>query len=129
MKSIASTRDIHILYVEDNAILQYLMKKILLNYRVDVVESSLQALPLIESHHYDLLILDINLPGGMSGTELCVHIRGMNKYESTPILALTSYPLEQIKPYIHDKGFNDYIGKPFDSDYLRGKIKAFFNLP
>ncbi len=70
---------------------------------------------------FDLLILDINLPG-MSGYELCKAIRLLN--EHVPVIMLTSMSALNDKIEGYDAGADDYIVKPFEFRELLLKIRA-----
>lgn len=70
---------------------------------------------------FDLVILDINLPG-MNGYELCKAIRLLN--EHVPVIMLTSMSALSDKIEGYDAGADDYIVKPFEFRELLLKIRA-----
>jgi len=72
-------------------------------------------------HTYDLIILDVMLPG-MEGTEICRRIRG--KEITTPILMLTSKSEEFDKVLGLEMGADDYITKPFSIREFIARVKA-----
>ena len=72
-------------------------------------------------HTYDLIILDVMLPG-MEGTEICRRIRG--KEIATPILMLTSKSEEFDKVLGLEMGADDYITKPFSIREFIARVKA-----
>ena len=72
-------------------------------------------------HTYDLIILDVMLPG-MEGTEICRRIRG--KEIGTPILMLTSKSEEFDKVLGLEMGADDYITKPFSIREFIARVKA-----
>lgn len=76
---------------------------------------------LFRSQKYDLLILDINLPG-INGFDLCRLIRKMDT--QVPVIMLTSLPTLDDKTEGYDSGADDYIVKPFEFKELMLKIRA-----
>lgn len=76
---------------------------------------------LISSHRYDLVILDINLPG-MNGYDLCKAIRYRNA--DMLVIMLTSMSSLDDKIEGYDAGADDYIVKPFEFRELLLKIRA-----
>src|SRR5579872_2767668 len=79
-------KQIRILMVEDNKVIQFIQKKMLiaLNCEVDIAPSAEEALVMVDNH-YDLLILDIGLPG-MSGIELATALGCHTKYKDIPLI-------------------------------------------
>lgn len=73
------------------------------------------------SHVYDLIIIDINLPG-MNGYELCRYIRARNI--NMPIIMLTSMSTLNNKIDGYNAGTDDYIIKPFEFRELLMKIRV-----
>ncbi len=91
------------------------------NYSVDNSYDGEEALYLISTNSYDLIILDIMIPI-IDGVTLCQKVRDLNI--NTPIIMLTA------KSTIEDKvlgltiGANDYLTKPFSFDELLARIKV-----
>lgn len=73
--------------------------------------------------HWDLIILDIQLPGP-SGLEICRKVRQTSHY--TPILLLTSRSTELDRVLGLDNGADDYLTKPFSIMELIARVKALF---
>jgi len=76
---------------------------------------------LFQQHSYDLVILDINLPG-INGYDLCKKIR--NKNAQVPIIMLTALSSLNDKVEGYDAGADDYIVKPFEFKELLMKIRV-----
>lgn len=76
---------------------------------------------LLEQHNYDLVVLDINLPG-INGYDLCKKIRGRNV--QVPIIMLTALSSLNDKIEGYDSGADDYIIKPFEFKELLMKIRV-----
>jgi two-component system KDP operon response regulator KdpE len=87
---------------------------------VDEAGSGEQALELARSEKYDLIILDINLPG-KSGIETCREIRTLT---TTPIIMLTVRDAGEDKIEALDAGAFDYVTKPFAMGELLARIRA-----
>lgn len=118
---------IHICIVEDE---QSLAEMIQLNlelegYQTTVYRDGEVARNMLESEHaFDLIILDVMLPG-VSGIELCKHLR---TYSDVPILFLsakgtTTDRIEGLKA-----GANDYLPKPFDLEELLLRVGILANV-
>ena len=78
------------------------------------------ALGELASNHYDLIFLDVNLPG-MDGFELCSHIRELAIHEKTPIVFLTGVATMENRAQSSLSGGNDFIGKPYSLNELSVK--------
>jgi two-component system alkaline phosphatase synthesis response regulator PhoP len=91
------------------------------SYRVDVCGDGAQALELATQEPYDLMILDVVLPG-KSGLEVCRQLRRAKPY--LPIIMLTARSHEAEKVLGLDMGADDYVTKPFSPLELRTRIKA-----
>ncbi len=90
-------------------------------YAVDVAEDGMVALEKAAVNHYDLILLDVLLPG-VDGFALCRRWRAQRL--TVPILMVTA--LDQVADKIQglDEGADDYLGKPFDFDELLARIRA-----
>lgn len=75
------------------------------------------------SNGYDVIILDVNLPG-INGFELCKIIR--ENHIKTPVLMLTALGTTDDKVSGFDVGADDYLVKPFEFRELLARIKALF---
>lgn len=81
-----------------------------------------QALALAKRAAADLLILDIMLPGGMSGFEICRRIRSDNEINFLPILMLSAMSAYEEIMHGLAQGADDYITKPFEMPQLLLRI-------
>src|SRR5580704_8749955 len=91
------------------------------SYAVDVASNGRDGRNFIESHQYDLIILDLMLPQ-ISGTELLRLIR--RTYPSLPVLVLTALDATDEKVKHFEAGADDYLTKPFDFAELVVRVKA-----
>ena len=112
-----------ILLVEDEKNVAAFIKKGLKEeaYTVDVAEDGPEGLLMATEANFDLIILDVMLPG-MNGIELCKTLRakGINK----PILMLTAVDSVERKVEGLESGADDYLVKPFAFSELIARIKA-----
>lgn len=91
------------------------------HHLVETLENGLDAFSTIQINKYDVIILDIMLPG-MNGLEVCRQYRrhrGM-----TPILLLTAKNTVEDKEAGLDSGADDYITKPFALKELAARVRA-----
>jgi two-component system, OmpR family, copper resistance phosphate regulon response regulator CusR len=112
-----------LLIIEDEKKIATTLKKGLSEngYHVDVAFDGLIGKRLFDSNDYDLVILDINLPG-MNGFELCKAIRNNN--QQIPIIMLTAMNTTEDKIEGFDTGTDDYMIKPFEFKELLVRIRA-----
>ena len=90
-------------------------------YEVEVAYDGMIGLHLFNASEFDLIILDINLPG-LNGYELCKAIRQKDRH--VPIIMLTSMITLNDKVEGYDAGTDDYMVKPFEFKELLLKIRA-----
>jgi DNA-binding response OmpR family regulator len=90
-------------------------------YTVDVAEDGLKGLALALANSYDLVVLDVMMPG-MSGLDVCRRIR--DRSGNTFILLLTAKGEEVDKVVGLELGADDYVTKPFSLRELLARIKA-----
>ncbi|KKI93067.1 transcriptional regulator [Bacillus sp. SA1-12] len=110
-----------ILLVDDEWNMRNLLKIYLeKEYEVIEAEDGKQALAILTSADFHLIVLDIMLPT-INGWQICKAIR---KEKQTPILMLTARNELKDKIYGLDIGADDYLGKPFEPDELIARIKA-----
>ena len=90
--------------------------------KVEVAYDGETALELAKANHYDMILLDIMLPG-FSGLEVCQMIR---EFSDVPIIMLTAKGEDMDKILGLEYGADDYITKPFNILEVKARIKAIF---
>jgi DNA-binding response OmpR family regulator len=90
-------------------------------YGVDVAHDGSTGLAMARSNPYDLIILDIMLPG-LNGYQVCERLRADN--DTTPVLMLTAKDGEYDEAEGLDTGADDYLTKPFSFVVLQARIRA-----
>jgi len=117
-----------ILVVEDEHKIANSLKKGLEqeSYAVDVAYDGTQGFDLASTEDYDLIILDILLPG-IDGLEICQKLRDQNIH--VPILVLTAKGEINDKVTGLDTGADDYLTKPFAFEELLARVRALIRRP
>jgi two-component system, OmpR family, KDP operon response regulator KdpE len=113
----------HILIVEDDPSIRKLVRVNLekRGYTVSEAEDSHQAIALFDEVSVDLVLLDLVLPG-LSGVDVCAWIRARS---DIPIIVLSARLEEDLKVAALDAGADDYVTKPFGSEELLARVRAF----
>lgn len=121
--------DYRILVVEDNRINCKFVHSILekMGFMVDVAENGKEALEIIDSKTFDLVLLDIQMPV-MDGEETIHHLRTKEKKigKHIPVIALTAHAMPTEKDKLLGLGFDGYLAKPLEVSRLRKELNRFF---
>ena len=115
---------LQILLVEDNRMNVMVARKYMEKWgiQVSVAENGLVALDAVTKKHYDLVLMDLQMPV-MNGYQASSKIRQLDgPVASTPILAITASSIAEVREKIYQSGMNDYLIKPFDPVELYDKI-------
>lgn len=96
------------------------------SYAVDVASNANEALYQVEINDYDLVILDVMIPG-KNGFEVCQAIRALGK--RMPILMLTARDAVEDRIKGLDSGADDYLTKPFEFGELLARLRALLRRP
>jgi signal transduction histidine kinase/CheY-like chemotaxis protein len=117
---------LHILLVEDEYINRTLAVSVLKEegWEVTVAENGLQALEMVETNEFDLVLMDIQLPE-LNGYETTRTIRLNEKQTDRhlPIIAMTAYAIKGDKEKCLAAGMDGYIPKPIHPNQLRIEIE------
>ncbi|MBI1967801.1 MAG: response regulator transcription factor [Gemmatimonadetes bacterium] len=117
-----------ILVVEDDKTVGQYVKRGLeeARYHVDLVDHGEEGLRLGTTGHYDLIVLDLRLPG-MTGNEVLRVLR--DKGNTTPVLVLTAQDSVDFKVQALRMGADDYVTKPFALEELLARVEALGRRP
>jgi len=118
-----------ILIAEDERINRLALKRILekMGYHILEAENGIEALKILQTEEPDCILMDIQMPE-MDGIEAARNIRDSGRFgdkSGIPIIALTAYTMPGDREKISAAGFNDYISKPVNMDYLIKSISKF----
>ncbi len=113
----------HILVVEDEQRLAFLLRRVLMEERhtVDIANDGHTGLDLALSDTYDVVILDVMLPK-LDGMEICRQMRA--EHIMTPVLMLTARGAVEDRVTGLNVGADDYLTKPFAMEELLARINA-----
>ena len=89
-------------------------------YAVQEAASGQEALSLFSPQAFDLIILDLVMPG-LGGIEVCARIR---EQSDTPIIVLSAHGEEELKVQALDAGADDFVTKPFGHEELLARMRA-----
>jgi PAS domain S-box-containing protein len=112
-------RGARILLVEDNRINQQVAIELLSQegFRVDLAENGRQALDLIQSQIYDLVLMDLQMPV-MDGYQATKALRQYKVHDDMPVLAMSANAMSHDREQCLAVGMNDHIPKPVDRKQL-----------
>ncbi|MEY4479997.1 MAG: hypothetical protein RLZZ267_675 [Bacillota bacterium] len=113
---------VHILVVDDEERIRRLLKMYLEKegFTIDEAEDGESALQLAVDNEYDLILLDVMLPG-IDGTEVCSRLR---QVKTTPVIMLTAKGEETNRVQGFESGADDYVVKPFSPREVIYRVKA-----
>ncbi len=107
-----------ILLVEDNRVNQQVALSMLKKWghRIDIAWNGLEALEAVKRQHYDLVLMDIQMPemDGVTATQKIRQLEG--NCASVPIVAVTANAMQGDRERFLAAGMDDYIAKPIDRD-------------
>ena len=122
-----ATATIRLLLAEDDAIAQFVTKKILskTGYQVDVANDGREALKLLQLHDYDAVLMDCMMPV-MSGFDVTAVIRdpaSKVRNHAIPVIALTANAFAEDRCTCIAAGMDDYLAKPLEVEKLLATLQ------
>jgi putative nucleotidyltransferase with HDIG domain len=119
-----------ILVVEDEAFLSEMIKDFLEIDGFDVVicEDGKSAKHQMIFQQYDLILSDVNMPGGLGGIDILEYARTLDNYKETPFILMTGYSKLSLQRDSSVLGAKIIISKPFTNEELMNQIYSCFNL-
>ncbi|MCC4771445.1 response regulator [Methanosarcina sp. DH2] len=104
-----------ILVVEDSPVIMELIKFLLTTFDYESKEASdgFEALRIAKENRFDLILLDIQLPG-FDGLEVLKEIKKIPEIQRTPVIALTAHTMQGDEDRFLKAGCSGYVSKPID---------------
>jgi two-component system sensor histidine kinase/response regulator len=126
-KDAAAFRPLHILLAEDGLVNQQVACRLLQvrGHRVQTANNGLEALALLESDSFDLVLMDVQMPE-MDGLEAAAEIRRKEKgtLKHQPIIAMTAHAMKGDRELCLAAGMDGYLAKPIHANALYEAVEA-----
>jgi signal transduction histidine kinase len=92
-------------------------------YDISFAQNGKRALDMCDRHQYDLILLDIMMPG-MDGIEVCRHLKADERHQDIPVIFLTAKSDTESITAAFEAGGVDYVTKPFKAPELLARVKS-----
>jgi two-component system cell cycle response regulator DivK len=115
-----------ILVVEDQEDNRRIVRDLFTSVGYKVIEATTgeEGVRMAETHHPDLILMDIQLPG-LDGYEATRRIKANPALRQIPIIVVTSYALSGDDVKAFEAGCDDYVSKPFSPRVLLAKVRKY----
>ncbi|MCH6258971.1 ATP-binding protein [Puniceicoccaceae bacterium K14] len=125
-KPTESTKSGHALIVEDDPKSAFILQKLLslLNWTSDSAKNATEAFQLIGQKPYEMILLDIGLPG-MNGFDIAQKIRSSNETYRPWIIAQSAFTMEDQIKQASESGMDDFVTKPISLSSLRKAMEKY----
>ena len=123
-------RKMKLLYIEDNPANVALINRLFdqfENIELHTAGEAIAGFKLLDSHSYDLILLDIHLPG-MTGFEIFMHLSKDDRFKHIPVIALSAGATQSDIDKALDMGFHSYLTKPLDLSLVCKTVNGIFAL-
>ena len=123
-----NTENIRILVVDDSFMARRLINRTLEKMgfsQISIAENGREAVPLIQSQHFDLIITDYNMPE-MDGHELLKFIRQESQQSKVPVMMVTTEGDESKLSAVQHEGVSAIMDKPFDAKSVKQLLESVF---
>ena len=121
----ASTEPLRVLLAEDNQVNQKVMVRLLerRGHSVSVADTGLRALALLAERHYDVVLMDVQMPemDGVEATQ-CIRRQERTSGEHTPVIAMTAHAMSGDRERFLTAGMDSYVSKPVTTEELYAAI-------
>src|SRR5262245_9499500 len=118
-----------ILVVEDNELNMKLFNDLLSSHGYKVLKAmdGTAGLQLTRQHRPDLIVMDVQLPGGLSGLDVTRSLKEDDDFKSIPVIAVTAFAMKGDEQRIRSAGCDAYMPKPISAMRFLESIKGFLN--
>ena len=106
---------------DDDEVRCFLERELSLHFKIRTAANGKDALRVLEEEEISLVVSDVMMPG-MNGFELCRTIKSQLPFSHIPVILLTALTDERQRIFGITGGADDYIQKPFHTDYVKIKI-------
>ena len=106
---------------DDDEVRGFLERELSLHFKIRTVANGKDALRVLEEEEISLVVSDVMMPE-MNGFELCRMIKSQLPFSHIPVILLTALTDERQRIFGITGGADDYIQKPFHTDYVKIKI-------
>jgi two-component system chemotaxis response regulator CheY len=96
--------------------------------RIDKAEDGFKAWEMIQTHNYDLVVSDIQMPR-MTGLELKKIVRATPRFAELPFLMITGEVSEDIRASVRKSRYDGFLLKPFHRVVLEASLRELLNIP
>ena len=123
--AVGDGRQFRILIVDDEPV----NRRVLINhlslrsYQVTEAPSGPSALQLLERENFDLVLLDVMMPG-LSGYQVCETVRARHSFQELPVIFLTAKNQVSDLVAAFDAGGNDFLSKPVSKEELLSRVRT-----
>ncbi len=117
-----------VLIAEDSSVIRNLLKKVLSfeDCEITAVKDGQSCIDHFNEGNYDLILMDIHLPGTKNGLEATKEIRAVKKKKANiPIIGISGNAKNKPVSEFFDAGMNDYLQKPLDYDKVIELVKKY----
>ncbi len=123
--TVARTAHGHLLVADDDPSNREMLARRLQRqgYQVSLAGSGLEVLRLVRAQKFDLVLLDMIMPG-LDGYQVLTRMKSDPALADIPVIILSSLDQENNVARCIEAGAEDYVGKPFNSVFLRARIGA-----
>jgi two-component system chemotaxis response regulator CheY len=121
----------HILVVDDSKIMREMLMACLRGIEgmsFDQAASGLEAIEQISLRHFDLVLLDLNMPD-IGGIEVVEFIRGQDRLRGLPIIVVTTRGDEASRERALGAGANRFMTKPFTPEAILAEVQGLLGAP
>lgn len=119
-----------VLIAEDSSVIRNLLKKVLSfeDFEITAVKDGQSCIDKFNEGNFDLILMDIHLPGAKNGLEATKEIRAVKKKKSSvPIIGISGNAKNKPVSEFFDAGMNEYLQKPLDYDKVVELVKKHLN--
>ena len=123
-----STKPNLLIVDDDPTLIQILVEFLQSKFNLSIAKNKKKALSLLDKKHFDIVLLDINLPDG-NGIDICAEIKSSREFtDSLSIIIMTSHLSADMEAQGLSVGASDYIYKPIHRSVLMARINIQLDL-